>query len=595
MSDGPWDDPAPNRNALWGRLIVEELARAGVTAACIAPGSRSTPLVVALASHPAIETFSHLDERSAAFFALGRGKRTHRPCAIVTTSGTAVANLHPAIIEADRGRVPMLALTADRPPELHDSGANQTIDQRNLFGGAVRWFRDLPEPAAQGRRMRAVRTAVSRAVGLATGPPAGPVHVNVPFAKPLEPTQGPGAVPADLADRCPKAATGRSGPFVAPDAGVRGPSSDRIDGVCNLIEEANRGLIVCGPTDRDIAAPLVSLARATGFPILADPLSGLRFGPHVSDPTVTVLGGYDSWLDHIDTDGWDAAPIVLRFGANPTSSTLQAHLGGIETHTVIVDPAGDWREASFPGGELLRADPGRFATQIVDTLGAGHADANWRRRLGAIDGEYWSVVADSEEYFEGGIVADTVHHAPDPSTIVISNSMPIRDADRFARPHSSQTRVLGNRGASGIDGIPSTALGAESACDDPTVLILGDLALYHDMNGLLAVDRFELTPTIVAINNDGGGIFHMLPIEEYDPPFTEHFKTPHDLDFTHVADLYGLEHVRVTDREAFRAAYRAALGNPAPVLLEAMIDAEKSHRTREQLHDAVGSTLEFDP
>ncbi|MFW5939754.1 MAG: 2-succinyl-5-enolpyruvyl-6-hydroxy-3-cyclohexene-1-carboxylic-acid synthase, partial [Halolamina sp.] len=300
---------APNRNTLWARAIVDELARGGVTAACVSPGSRSTPLTVALAAHEAIRVFSHLDERSAAYFALGRARRTGEVTPLVCTSGTAAANYHPAVMEADQSRVPLLALTADRPPELRDSGANQTADQEKLYGDAVRWYKDLPEPEAEPRKLRSLRTTVARALTAAEGTDAGPVHLNVPFRKPLEPTEIPGDVPGDLESL---AAEGRAGgaSATAPSptsTGATGPAFvERTQGTPELPDEeihaladdlgVERGLIVAGPADPSEIDPesIVSLAHATGFPILADPLSGLRFGGHTR--VAPVLGGYDAYL-----------------------------------------------------------------------------------------------------------------------------------------------------------------------------------------------------------------------------------------------------------------------------------------------------------
>ncbi|ELK45625.1 2-succinyl-6-hydroxy-2,4-cyclohexadiene-1-carboxylate synthase, partial [Haloferax sp. BAB-2207] len=238
---------APNRNALWARTFADELARTGIDAVCIAPGSRSTPLTEAFDRHDDIETFSHLDERSAAYFALGRARRTGEVTPIVCTSGTAAANFHPAVIEASQARVPMLVLTADRPPELRDSGANQTVDQEKLYGGAVRWYKDMPEPEATDRKLRSLRTTAARAVSEATGVDAGPVHLNFPFRKPLEPTYVEGDVPADLD---PEALDGRSGsrPYVKTTAGAPELSDDHLRKLADDLA-VDRGLVVAGPAD----------------------------------------------------------------------------------------------------------------------------------------------------------------------------------------------------------------------------------------------------------------------------------------------------------------------------------------------------------
>jgi len=592
----------PNRNTLWGQLVADELAAAGVAAACIAPGSRSTPLTVALAEHPDIETVSILDERSASFFALGRG-RIGEPTAVVCTSGTAAANFHPAVIEANQSRVPLVVLTADRPPELQDSGANQTIDQQDLYGDAVRFERTLPEPEPAPRKLRSLRTTVCRAVAQATGVPAGPVHLNCPFRKPLEPIEVEGDVPESLASEALLAVEGRDGPFVTTAQGRPELDDSALSALAGRVREADRGLIVAGPADppRLDADALADLAAATGFPILADPLSGLRFGPHVDRADVTICGGYDAYLDadYAETDGSPgggeppvgAVPdLVLRVGASPTSKVCRQYLRAHATEQIVIDPAGGWREAEFAATDLVVADPSRLARRLANRLADGSANADatatHRETFATAEREYWSLLDDAraEETFEGEVLADVAATAPDPATVFVSNSMPVRDFDRFGQPRSAALSVLGNRGASGIDGITSTALGAGSATDDPLVLVTGDLAYFHDMNGLLSVARCGVDATIVLVNNDGGGIFHVLPIEDFDPPFTEQFKTPHGLDFEPTGDLYGLEFAQV-DPDQFEERFAAAVDREGTQVIEVSFDAEPSHRARERVHE----------
>lgn len=575
---------APNRATLWGRTIVDELARSGVTDVCVAPGSRSTPLTVAFADHDSITVHSHLDERSAAFYALGRAKRTGAPTPLVCTSGTAAANFHPAVIEASQSRVPMLVLTADRPAELRDSGANQTIDQTKLYGDAVRSYRELPEPAPEERRLRSIRTTVCRAFAETTGNPAGPVHLNAPFAKPLEPTEIDD-MPADLAERFPLAAEGRDGPFVSMTKGVSALPTDARRRLAEPIEDAERGLIVAGPSDSLDGESIRDLGRSTGFPILADPLSGVRFGHDESDETA-VIGGYDSWLAAVD---WPDPDLVLRFGASPTSKTLRSYFRDAGARQLLVDPAGEWREATFSATDLVVADGTELARALATDLGSGSsAREGWRERFERAERCYWELIdGEVDDLFEGAVLERVFRDAPDPATIFVSNSMPIRDADRFARPREADLTVLGNRGASGIDGITSSALGAGSATEDPLVLVTGDLAYYHDMNGLLALSRCGVDATVVLLNNDGGGIFHMLPIKGFEPPFTDQFKTPHGLDFAPTADLYGFEFVRTDSLSGFGDAYDASLSSPGTQVIEVSTDSEASHRRRDAVHEHV--------
>ena len=541
--------------------------------------------------------YSHLDERSAAFFALGRARRTGRPTPLVCTSGTAAANFHPAVVEANQSRVPMLVLTADRPRELQDSGANQTVDQEKLYGDAVRSYRTLPEPEAEARKVRSLRTTVSRALHTTTGTPSGPVHLNVPFRKPLEPTPVEGDVPPDWATEHPLAARGRDGPFVSLTRGRRELSATDRARLVEVIESADSGLIVCGPADAPTPArdAMRGFALSTGFPVLADPLSGLRFGRHVDASGVTVCGGYDSYLDGFE----DYPEVVLRFGASPTSKVLRHYLRDATlesgTRQFVVDPAGEWREAEFTASDLVVADPTPLAAAL-----SGRVERDpgpFHDRIAGLERGYWSLAEGwgggdalgerTDEFVEGDVLADAAALAPDPATLFVSNSMPVRDLDRFGRPREADLAVLGNRGASGIDGITSTALGAGSATEEPLVLLTGDIAYYHDTNGLLAVGRCDVDATVVLLNNDGGGIFHLLPIEGFDPPFTEQFRTPHGLDFEPTADLHGLEFVRTRDRETFRERYRESLASEGTQVIEVVFDPASNHRIREARHEQV--------
>jgi len=584
----------PNVNTLWAETLVEELVAGGVESVCISPGSRSTPLTVAFAEHPDVRVFSHLDERSSAFFALGRAKRTGEPTPLVCTSGTAAANFHPAVIEANQSGVPMLLLTADRPPELTDSGANQTVDQEKLYGDAVRWYRDMPEPEATPRKMRMLRTTMARGVAASTGADPGPVHLNCRFRKPLEPTvtaeDGPASVPEDWAGGDALAAGGRDGPFLTTAHGEAVLSDSDRSRVVSAVDSADRGLVVAGPSDGGLGPDaLAELAAATGFPVLADPLSDLRYGPHVD--LTPVCGGYDGYLGTDATAAWPDPDVVLRFGASPTSKPLRHYLRDADCRQFVVDPSGRWTEADFTASDLLVADPDRTARAIAREASTRRAAA-WTERFAVSERAHWETVesACAERYWEGGVLADVTTRAPDPATVFVSNSMPVRDLDRFGEPRTADLTVLGNRGASGIDGITSTALGAGSATDDPLVLVTGDVSYYHDMNGLLALSRCDVDATIVLVDNDGGGIFHILPIEDHDT-FESQFKTPHGLDFEPTGDLYGLEFRRCEGRAAFLDAFDASVGSGGTQVLAVEFDAERSHDRRDDLQTRVVDAL----
>jgi len=588
----------PNRTVLWAETFVDELAASGLDAVCIAPGSRSTPLTVAFDAHDDVRTFSHLDERSAAYFALGRGRRTGEPTALVCTSGTAAANFHPAVMEAAQARVPFLVLTADRPPELRDSGANQTVDQVKLYGDSVRWYRELPDPEPTPRKVRRLRSDAARALGEAVGTPAGPVHVNCPFRKPLEPTpvpaDDPNGVPEDWHGGDERAATGREGPYLRRHGGtVDSPAGAAT--LADALADADRPLFVAGP--RDPTAPTATafarLAAAVDAPLFADPLSGVRFGDHL--PETPVVGAYDAIVGTGVPDDWSGPDLVVRIGASPTSKPLRNYLARSDARNVLVDPAGEPREATFTASDLVTATPNGLAEATLARLDAtrGPAAPGWIEQWTDAAARHWDLVDAASDPWEGRVVGTALDAAPDPATVFVSNSMPVRDADRFARPRSSALTVLGNRGASGIDGVVSTALGAGSATDDPLVAVLGDLAYYHDANGLLALSRCGVDATVVLVNNDGGGIFHELPIESFDPPFTDQFKTPHGLDFEATGDLYDLDFERVAPDE-FEERYRESVGTAGTDVLEVQFDAATSHDRRDDLGDRLAAALADD-
>ena len=580
---------APNVATLWGRVLAEEVVAAGVETVHVGPGSRSTPLTLAFVDRDDVTVRSHLDERSAAYFALGVAKRTGTPAALVCTSGTAAANFHPAVVEADRSRTPLVVLTADRPPELQDSGANQTVDQDGLYGSAVRLSRTLPEPEADARKLRSLRVAACRAVATSTRPPAGPVHLNVPFEKPLEPTEVPGDVPADFDDEAPLASSGRDGPYVDVARGHTALREPDLEAVVDAVAGADRPLLVAGPADPvdGGAAAIAELAAASGWPLLADPLSGLRFGGHLDESV--VCGGYDAYLHESVTDDWSVPDLVLRFGASPTSKPLREYLADTGARQLLVDPAGGWREATFTATDLVEADPGPLADTLAERLaeggGASDLDDGWVERFCRAEDRHWTALDDADAFFEGRVLATVVADAPDPATVFVSNSMPVRDLDRFGRPRRADLTVLGNRGASGVDGITSTALGAGSATDDPLVLVTGDLAYYHDTNGLLALARHGVDATVVLVNNDGGGIFHMLPIAEHEA-FEEWFVTPHGLDFEPTGELYDLAFQRVDSTEGFRTAYRDSVAAEGTQVIEVESDAEASFGVRDRVTEA---------
>ena len=520
-------------NFRWAYALVDELARSGLRAVCIAPGSRSTPLTLAFAKQPEIAIYSHIDERSAAFFALGVAMASREPVALVCTSGTAAANFFPAIIEAHQSRIPLIVLTADRPHELRHSGANQTIDQVKIYGDYALWAVDaaLPEVEPPPAALRNLRTLAARAFATANGARKGVVHINLPFRKPLQPAPDSALYEDPARDN----GGSKSAPHTTITRAPLAPDDQQMAGLADIINTHERGLIVCGPNvaaDAQYAQAVTALSARVAYPILADPASGARFG------LPEALGGYETYFAR-GANAADYPDVVLRVGAPPTSKWLNQFLvDAAPQHHVHIVRDGVWGDDSHLLTHVIHADE-TLALQRLQEIAAPRPDSRWRDAFAARESTHWTTIKDSVNtgpYFDGAVVFDVVDLIPEDGALFVGNSLPIRHLDQFGQPGGKRINVFANRGASGIDGNISTALGAGAAAPEkPLVMIIGDVTFMHDMNGLLAIQRCKVPATIVLLNNNGGGIFHRLPVNAFDPPFTDLFITPHGLDFQHAA------------------------------------------------------------
>ena len=549
--------------------LVGALARLGVRHVCITPGSRSTALALAFADEPSVSDWSHHDERSSAFFALGIARTLREPVAIVTTSGTAAAELHPALAEARHARAALIAITADRPFELRDLGAPQTMDQQGLFGKTVKWAHDI-EAAADVEPTRVVALA-ARLVAEATDVPAGPVHLNVRYREPLMPSEEPPETPDP-----PAVVLAR-----------RDPSHDAIAEIATAAA-GRRGMIVVGPqNDPSVVTAAPLLAAAAGWPILADALSGLRCGTH--DRSAVVAAGdplaWEGWLDRASPE------FVVRVGALPTSKPIWQWLESARrVPQVLVEPAG-WRDPMASATTVIRADPARTLEALAKTIDTPSDPswlAAWRRADQAADDAIGAVLDEARFPNEPALARLVGRAAPDRSTLWVGSSMPVRDVDAFLESTDRRVRVMGNRGVNGIDGLISAALGSAAASGGPTIVLAGDLSVLHDLGALATAGRLGIPATIVVINNDGGGIFHFLPQEGH-PHFERHFATPHGLDFTAVAPPLGVAAERIEDPEALAEAI--ATTAPGPRLLEVRTDRGENVVLHRDLRAAVAGAI----
>jgi 2-succinyl-5-enolpyruvyl-6-hydroxy-3-cyclohexene-1-carboxylate synthase len=561
--------------------FVDELARCGLAHVCVAPGSRSAPLAIAFARHPAIRVWMHLDERSAAFFALGMAKATERPVAVVCTSGTAAAEFHPAVIEAHHSRTPLLLLTADRPPELRDVGANQAIDQAGLYGGAVRWAFDPGVPDGEPGAPARWRRLAARALAEAAGQPPGPVHLNLPFREPLVPAPGEAAVPVPA-----------GAPTVAVRRPAAAPGDEAVRSLAASLRAARRPLVVAGELREGAAlrGPLDALLARVDAPLLAEPTSQLR-----RRCATGLVEAYDALLRD---RAWAAAhrpDLVLRLGAPPTSKAVNQFVAAAGAPVVIVDADG-WRDPEQQAAELVRGDAGPLLAAVAEALAPPDGSAAWQQvwvEAGRAASAAIRRRLATPPLHEGHVVAALAAALPDDAQVVIGSSMAIRDADTFWPAAAPGHRFLANRGASGIDGLVSTGLGAAAAAADvPTVLLLGDLSLYHDMNGLWAARRHGLRMVIVVLDNDGGGIFSFLPPAAHTDVFEELFGTPLGLRMEDVARLYGLRYRAVDDAAALPAALRSALAEEGTALVAVRFDRPGSVAGHRACWAAVSGALQ---
>jgi len=552
--------------------LVDGLVAGGVRHACVSPGSRSTPLALALARHPTVEVHVHLDERSSAFFAVGLARATGSPVAVACTSGTAAAELLPAVVEASQSRLALLLLTADRPPRLRGTGANQTIDQVGLYAGNVRETLDLPVPEAAGQEAW-WRQAAREALEAAFGDPIGPVHVNCPFEEPLSPSP-------DVALPTPSAEP--TGLPTGPPAELTPEETDRL---ATMVSGA-RGLVVIGGSATDVADEASYWSDSLGWPVLAEPISGARMPPWATSAGQALLGAGE-WL------GIHRPEVVIQFGSAPTTRATQGLVATTDRLVVAdrwhLDPDPDhlahWRLAVDPDAlrRALHDRPVRLAPP------PGDWSKDWReadrRARAAFDG----FLDGLDEPFEPRIARDVAAWVPIGGTLFVGNSTPIRDLDLAMAPRKG-LRVLANRGASGIDGLVSTALGVAAGTRGPTVALLGDLSFLYDLGPLSWNARRGPDITVVVIRNGGGEIFSLLPQRDL-PEHRDLFVTPHGADLGALTAAVGAGHRLVERAGDLEPSLEAANRVGGLQIVEVAVEPDRSVVRRSELRDAIASAL----
>jgi 2-succinyl-5-enolpyruvyl-6-hydroxy-3-cyclohexene-1-carboxylate synthase len=542
-------------------VLVDELVRCGLTDAVLAPGSRSAALALALHEQSRIRLHVRIDERSASFLALGMARRSGRPVAVVCTSGTAAANFHPAVIEAHESGVPLLVLTADRPPELRETGANQTIDQVKLYGSAVRWSCEVGTPEERPGMVAYWRSLVSRAWNLALDPDPGPVHLNLAFREPL--------IPDGDESWCEPLDGDATGAWTKVRAATPGSVLH--------VPPTRRGVLVVGDGAVNVKR-YVAAASMAGWPVLAEPNGNARYGDHALSAHHFLLGVPEFVERH-------RPEVVVTLGKPGLSRPLLSFLRRAEEHVVVTPSLSRW------------PDPVRSATQVAQEaeIPVVSGDDAWLKGWRTADlvarSAVDAVLDESGELSEPRLARDLVSAMPGGSMLLAAASMPIRDLDQTMHPRRG-IRILANRGASGIDGLVSTAVGAALAHGNRAYALLGDLAFLHDQNGLV-IGPQDRRPdlALVVVNNSGGGIFSLLPQAAFAESFERVFGTPHEVDIALVAAAHGVPYTRL---EAMDGLAKVMVGEGLRIV-EARTDraanAALHARMREAAHEAVRASL----
>ncbi|NES20931.1 MAG: 2-succinyl-5-enolpyruvyl-6-hydroxy-3-cyclohexene-1-carboxylic-acid synthase [Symploca sp. SIO3E6] len=581
-----------NINTIWSSILVETLSRLGLTTAVVCPGSRSTPLTVAFAQRSQtnlgkqLEVIPVLDERSAAFFALGIARQSGCPVVLVCTSGTAAANFYPAVIEARESRVPLLVLTADRPPELRDCHSGQTIDQIKLYGNYPNWQVSLAVPSVEIGMLRYLRQTVIHAWERTFLPDSGPVHLNLPFREPLAPVPQLDTdvlpSPFDLED------------FFAAISPASQPPSSPVSQLLGYLyqewQQEQQGIIIAGPAQpqnpRAYCEAIAQLCQTLGWPVLAEGLSPVR---NYAQLNPYLISTYDLILRNQQLAHKLKPTMVIQIGELPTSKKLRAWLNDSQPQRWVIDSSNDNLDSLHGQTTHLRIDLSVVSSQwlltphqphqitetppLPSSFSPYHTSQKQNHKMGRKPTKYrhkWCAaeakvraavdqrMSSISDLFEGKAAWLFSQTLPPETPLFIANSMPVRDIEYFWSPGNLGIRPYFNRGANGIDGTLSTALGIAHQ-NQSSVILTGDLALLHDTNGFLLRSKFVGHLTIVLINNNGGGIFEMLPISQFEPPFEEFFATPQAVNFAQLCRTYGVEHQLIESWEELKP-----LLNPLP-------------------------------
>jgi 2-succinyl-5-enolpyruvyl-6-hydroxy-3-cyclohexene-1-carboxylate synthase len=578
---------AENLNMLWAGLLVEELARCGVEVFCVAPGSRSSPLALAVAENPRVESVVHFDERGLGYYALGRARGMDAPVAVITTSGTAAVNLMPAVVEASLDHVPMIVLTADRPPELRDTQANQTIDQVHLFGSYPKWFFDMPCPDPRIDPAMVLTTAdhaVHRARGF-----GGPVHINCMFREPLAPVRD-GSVTARTTRSLRTWAAGDR-PFTAWEE-VKSATTLLPTGLGEQLARARRVTLVAGALgDHGDATAVGALAERQSWPVFPDVRSGLRFGPRLPG----VVAHADLMLLAERFTARHRPDLVIHVGGRITSKRIAEFIARSGAPIVSVSPYPERSDSAHKASRRIVGSVRSFCEAVEEELSPSGSHAwvdAWSKAHDAAASALAKAQKAAKTLTEPMLARIVTQLLPPQHGLFAGNSMPVRDVDMFGEARAERVEVTANRGASGIDGNLATAAGWADGRGRPATILLGDLSLLHDLNSLALLRDSRQPVTVIAVNNDGGGIFSFLPVAAAGASFEKYFGTPHGLTFESLARGFGLAYARPSSMAMFAKAYKAAAASGSSSVIEVRTDRARSVADHRAVQLAVVRAVE---
>ena len=573
-----------NTNFICAKLFVDQLVNDGLKYVCISPGSRSTPLTSAFAADKKIKTFINIDERSSAFFAVGIAKSKNLPVAIVTTSGTAVAELYPAIIEAFQSRVPLIICSTDRPAYLRNSGANQTINQDNIFKNHIRWFYQMKLPSLKRKDMLEFRKIAKSAIHISTELNKGPVHINFQFEKPLEPSTYNSVIDTNVILSVKKEKI-----LFKPEIISR--SADQLKKLAKKIAATKKGWIVAGPMikDKSLFRKIILLSEKTGYPVFADGISNIRSIKHKN-----IFTNYNLFLNSTTFRDQNEPDLILQFGRTPISSVLEKIFQKSNIPIYTINIFGDRFDSRKKSAEIIKMNPVEFCDQLIsEIIKSNKIDSGYINNFFLAETESKIIkdkfLARNNSKIEPVLLNEIINNLPSKTNVIIGNSLPVRDLDNFIN-YKNDIEFYFNRGASGIDGVTSTALGI-AVKKNPAILVTGDLSFLHDLNALMIAKKYPIALTVFLINNNGGAIFRTLPVFSEKIFFNDYFLTPQNLDIKSIVSAFGLKYIKLKSNSHLKELASTINRSKNFQIVEIVTDPANSHQFREAIFSKIENKI----